>query len=217
MGASPDILSHPSPNFGPRRSCEAPSLIVLHYTAMASAEAALARLCDLKAEVSAHYLVSAQGKVYQLVSEQSRAWHAGAGQWGAITDVNSHSIGIELDNLGTHPFAAPQMDALERLLADIMARWSIPPAGVIAHADMAPNRKTDPGPRFDWCRLAKQGLAVWPDDATAEDRPWQDTAAAFGYPAQPQSFSAFRTRFRPWAKGPEDAEDRRIMARLTAP
>lgn len=153
-------LSHPSPNFGERRDGVRPSLIVLHYTAMESAGAACARLCDPQAEVSAHYLVDYDGRVMSLVDEADRAWHAGAGGWGEITDVNSHSIGIELQNDGAEPFPEPQMAALERLLAGVMDRWGIGPEGLIGHDDCAPGRKLDPGVKFDWARLARQGLAL---------------------------------------------------------
>jgi N-acetylmuramoyl-L-alanine amidase len=137
-------------------------MVVLHYTAMKTAQAALDRLCDPKAEVSAHYLISETGQVWQLVPEHKRAWHAGAGQWGDVSDVNSRSIGIELANPGDCPFPEPQMAALEVLLADVLARWGIPPKAVIGHSDMAPDRKQDPGHRFDWQRLARQGLSIWP-------------------------------------------------------
>lgn len=221
---APQIIQTPSPNFGPRRDGATPSLIVLHYTAMTSAEAACNTLCNPETEVSAHYLISGTGNIQQLVAEDMRAWHAGAGQWGDISDVNSHSIGIELDNFGAHPFAEPQMAALEWLLPQIMQRWGIPPKNVIAHSDLAPHRKIDPGPRFDWRRLARQGLAIWPDDDAAVGD-WEINARAFGYPVTTLNgcndpaaacFAAFRSRFRPWAKGPEDTEDRRIMARLAA-
>ncbi|WP_370736434.1 N-acetylmuramoyl-L-alanine amidase [Cognatishimia activa] len=223
-----DIIQTPSPNFGPRRDGARPSLIVLHYTAMKSAEAACKTLCNPDTEVSAHYLISSKGVIQQLVAEEMRAWHAGVGQWGEITDVNSHSIGIELDNLGTHGFAEPQMAALELLLPQIMQRWSIPAQNVIGHSDLAPHRKIDPGPRFDWKRLALQGLAVWPDNVAAPVDMWwwKDLADSFGYPifgdfgedvdAEAACFQAFRSRFRPWAKGPQDQEDARIMARLAA-
>jgi N-acetylmuramoyl-L-alanine amidase len=213
-GAAREIISTPSPNFGPRRDDATPSLIVLHYTAMSGAQAALQRLCDPQAEVSAHYLISAQGDVHQMVEEDQRAWHAGAGQWGAITDVNSHSIGIELDNLGDHPFAEPQMAALEWLLPRIMRRWDIAAAGVIGHSDMAPSRKSDPGPRFDWRRLAQQGLALWPGAPQVAPESWDEAARGFGYPDDPKTHTAFRARFRPWATGPLDDQDLRILAAL---
>ena len=155
MGQSPQIIQTTSPNFGPRKGGAVPTLIVIHYTAMDTAEAALERLCDPQYEVSAHYLISAQGAVHQLVSEDMRAWHAGAGQWGEITDVNSHSIGIELDNRGDHPYAHPQVETLCALLPGIMKRWNITLENIIGHSDCAPGRKIDPGPRFDWLRLRR--------------------------------------------------------------
>ena len=116
-------MTSASPNFGERRDGARPSLIVIHYTAMATCAEARARLCDPAAEVSVHWLIAEDGTVEALVAEDMRAWHAGAGAWGAITDVNSHSIGIELANIGDAPFPEPQMAALEALLRDVMARW----------------------------------------------------------------------------------------------
>lgn len=214
MEQPPAIQSHPSPNFGPRRDSAHPSLVVLHYTAMNTAEAALERLCDPDFEVSAHYLISRHGQVFQLVNEAQRAWHAGAGEWDGCRDVNSHSIGIELDNLGTHPYSNLQMAALEMLLPQIMARWSIPPCNVIGHADLAPARKIDPGPRFDWQRLARQGLSDWPTAREETSHNWQSLARRYGYPDDPRAFLAFRARFRPWAKGAQDPMDCEILASL---
>ena len=201
-------------------------MVVLHYTAMSGLEAAADRLCDPAFEVSAHYLIGRCGRVLRLVPEELRAWHAGAGRWGAVTDVNSRSIGIELDNDGQSPFAGPLMDALEALLPGILARHRIPPERVIAHSDMAPGRKADPGPRFDWARLARQDLAValppgffWPQIPPAERPPSPpDPAAAdlgaalaaIGYApdlAPDLALAAFRLRFRPGARGPADAAD----------
>ena len=185
---------------------------------MASADAALARLCDPGPEVSAHYLIDEAGQVFALVAEEMRAWHAGAGSWAGITDVNSHSVGIELANSGFEPFPQPQMQALEELLGGVLTRWSIPPYRVIGHSDMAPGRKIDPGPRFDWRRLARQGLSVWPQ-ATLEPAARSDFAAdlrRFGYPDQPLSvlLSAFRLRFAPGGKGPLSHREMGIAADL---
>lgn len=206
----------PSPNCGERREGARPDLIVIHYTAMATVEEARTRLCDPAAEVSAHWLIAPDGAAEQLVDEAHRAWHAGAGSWGAVRDVNSRSIGIELANPGDRPFPEPQMTALERLLAAVMAHWSIPPERVIGHSDMAPGRKGDPGPRFDWRRLALQGLSVWPEthDEAAEN--FADTARRFGYPDLPADLllRAFRLRFRPQAEGPEEAADRTLITDL---
>lgn len=208
------MTASPSPNHGERRGGAVPSLIVLHYTAMASTAEARARLCDPAAEVSAHWLISETGEAEALVAEGRRAWHAGAGAWGGIADVNSASIGIELANPGAQPFPEPQMAALEMLLAAVMARWSIPPSRVIAHSDMAPGRKGDPGCRFDWRRLALQGLSVWPESGVkaggrAAPAAFLPAARRFGYPEAPLAavLTAFRLRFRPWATGGCDAED----------
>ncbi len=188
-------------------------MVVLHYTAMATTQEALARLCSPEHEVSAHYLISEKGEVFQLVAEERRAWHAGAGAWGNVCDVNSHSIGIELANTGVTPFPEAQMNALETLLADSMTRWSIPPERVIGHSDMAPARKGDPGARFDWRRLALQGLAVWPDNTgggTGGGGDFRACLTAFGYPADASDhdlLTAFRLRFCPWKSGAQDKDD----------
>ena len=215
-----------SPNFGERRGGVRPELIVLHFTAMESCAAAAERLRDPEAEVSAHYLIDYHGTVLALVPEEQRAWHAGAGEWAGRGDVNSRSIGIELANTGTEPFGALQMAALEALLQGVMTRWAIPPVGVIGHSDMAPDRKFDPGPRFDWRRLARAGLSVWPDPETkAPETAEADRAAfhaaltAFGYPSppaiQPEALlSAFRMRFRPAASGPLAAADLAVAQAL---
>ncbi len=206
----------PSPNFGDRRGGAVPSLIVLHYTGMASCAEARARLCDPSFEVSAHWLLSEQGEAEALVPEPLRAWHAGAGGWGGLSDINSHSIGIELANTGSQPFPEPQMAALEGLLAGIMARWAIPAHRIIAHSDMAPERKIDPGRRFDWQRLARQGLSVWPETATADPADFLPALQRFGYPAAAPDtlLAAFRLRFRPWATGPLSPQDAGAAANL---
>lgn len=162
---------HPSPNHTERRGTDRPDMIVLHYTGMTSAAAAIERLCDPAAEVSAHYVVDVNGEVSCLVAENRRAWHAGRAAWGGTTDVNSHSIGIEIANpghaLGYPPFSDLQMCSVENLVADAMTRWAIPPERVVGHACVAPGRKIDPGEKFDWRRLARQGRAVWIDPERA--------------------------------------------------
>lgn len=210
-----EIIDRPSPNFGERRGAATVDLVVLHYTAMSDAEAALNRLCDVETQVSAHYLIDCNGKTFRLVDEDKRAWHAGAGAWGGRDDVNSRSIGIELDNDGTGPFAPALMDSLETLLTDLLARHKLSPKAVIGHADMAPDRKSDPGPYFDWHRLAKAGLAVWPEPALQGD--FMRDAATFGYPKGHDEATlcrAFRARFRPFATGPLDVADVSLMAGL---
>lgn len=193
----------PSPNFGERRDGLRPSLIVIHYTALPTCAESRARLCDPAAEVSAHWLIDRDGTAEQLVDEAMRAWHAGAGEWAGAGDVNSRSIGIELQNDGAEPFAEPQMAALERLLGAIMARWQILPSGLIAHSDLAPGRKQDPGPRFDWKRLARSGLSIWPLSRPGRPEEFRACLRAFGYPdvADDLLLDAFRLRFRPQANG----------------
>lgn len=222
------MIDHPSPNHGDRRGA-APDLVVLHYTAMPRAEAALARLCDPAAQVSAHYLIAEDGRAWRLVDEARRAWHAGAGAWGDVTDVNSRSIGIELSNPGDAPYPAPQIAALERLLRGVCARWAIPPERVIGHECMAPLRKCDPGRRFDWRALARSGLAVWLDGerggAAASAAAFQQAARRFGYPAgdsgrwdaQTRALAAaFQRRFRPWEDGALTATGLAQLAALAA-
>jgi N-acetylmuramoyl-L-alanine amidase len=189
-------------------------MVVVHYTGMETAEDALERLCDPACEVSAHYLISGSGHIWQMVAEDQRAWHAGAGQWGEVSDINSRSIGIELANCGGHPFAEPQMAAFETLLEGIMQRWSVPPERVIAHSDMAIGRKIDPGPKFDWQRLALGGLSVWPKAGEPGD--FIAGARRFGYAVDDpdQTLAAFRLRFRPGVCGALDAIDRAMICDL---
>ena len=202
-------LTHPSPNAGERRDGAVPRFVVLHYTAMPSAGEALTRLCDPTAEVSAHYLIAADGALSVLVPEERRAWHAGAGSWAGCADVNSASIGIELDNDGASPFAEPLMRSLLDLLPGILARWGIAPEGVIGHSDMAPGRKSDPGPHFDWPRLAARGLArrpaTGPGPAVGGAELFRRLAHAAGYTADVSDerlLEAVRLRYRPEAAGP---------------
>lgn len=148
-----------SPNFGPRRV----SLVVIHHTSNSAAEAALRTLTDPQSEVSAHYLVTREGRIVQLVDERERAWHAGRSRWGAITDVNSASIGIELDNNGSEPYGDALMSALYRLLADLRDRHQLAPQAFVGHADVAPGRKVDPSGLFPWRTLALRGFGVWCD------------------------------------------------------
>lgn len=155
-------LAHwrPSPNHDTRRA----QMIVLHQTEMDSAAAALLTLQtrNLHGRVSAHYLVGSDGRVYQLVDESSRAWHAGAGRWAGLDDLNSSSIGIELDNDGASAFSDVQITALLRLLEDVTTRLRIPRQAIVAHGDIAPARRRDPGVRFPWAQLAQAGFGLWP-------------------------------------------------------
>jgi N-acetylmuramoyl-L-alanine amidase len=151
-----------SPNFGPRRNGAAPEMIVLHYTGMETGEAAEAWLCDPVSEVSSHYLVHEDGRITQMVRESDRAWHAGKSAWRGVTDVNSSSVGIEIVNpghlLGYRDFPAAQIDAAIALCHGIAGRHGIRPDNVLAHSDVAPGRKIDPGERFPWKALAAAGI-----------------------------------------------------------
>ncbi|MCY3879323.1 MAG: N-acetylmuramoyl-L-alanine amidase [Rhodobacteraceae bacterium] len=189
---------------------------MLHYTAIGDAGEALDRLCSPEFEVSSHYLIAADGTLFQLVAEDKRAWHAGQGEWHGRGDVNSRSVGIELDNAGDAPFAEPQMKALETLLPELMQRWNIPPQNVIAHSDFAIGRKTDPGQKFDWHRLARSGLSIWPQqgEGVQPDRArFAAAAGRIGYPTAAGDgefqllLDAFRLRFSPWRKGKLTAAD----------
>jgi N-acetylmuramoyl-L-alanine amidase len=185
--APPAVRIEASPNFDARR----PNLVVLHHTSNGSLDRALATLTDPARKVSAHYLIGRDGDILRLVEEKDRAWHAGASWWGGNTDVNSASIGIELDNDGFEPFADAQIDALLRLLAEITRRYGIPGANVVGHADVAPERKTDPSARFPWRRLAEQGFGLWCDESpppAPESFDLTLALAALGYsPANPEA------------------------------
>lgn len=209
-----------SPNFGPRRDGAVPDIIVIHYTAMADCDGARDWLCNPQAEVSAHYIISPQGEVMQLVEEDQRAWHAGAGSWGDVVDVNSRSIGIELSNDGASPFAAPLMDAVCDLLPAMMERWNILPERVIGHSDLAPGRKIDPGNRFDWGRLVRGGMAIAaapPAPCDANEAAFRHNATVAGYSGEVSTqvlVSALRLRHRQGHQGPLDGWDCAIAADL---
>ncbi|WP_292230431.1 N-acetylmuramoyl-L-alanine amidase [Brevundimonas sp.] len=157
------IIAAPSPNFNERRA--PPDMLVLHYTGMQTGEAALARLCDAEAQVSAHYLVEEDGRIFGLVPEERRAWHAGRGVWQGQDDCNAASIGIEIVNpgheFGYRAFPDAQIEALIALIGDIRERWTISDSRIIGHSDLAPERKDDPGELFPWKRLAEAGHGLW--------------------------------------------------------
>ncbi len=210
----------PSPNHEARR----PILIVLHATTQDSVAESLhtLRTGNSGGRVSAHYLVGRDGALYQLVADESRAWHAGPGRWGTITDVNSVSIGIELDNDGMAPFPQPQITALLRLLDDLCTRLDIPRTQVIAHADMAPTRKRDPGHLFPWRQLAEAGFGRWPDSLEREPPPGFDPLLALrllGYVTDDPvaATRAFHLHYRGIDDDamPLDATDARILFALS--
>jgi N-acetylmuramoyl-L-alanine amidase len=203
------IRVEPSPNFDARR----PNLVVLHHTSDSTLDAALSTLTDPGRKVSAHYLVGRDGQIVRLVEERERAWHAGLSWWGGNTDVNSASIGIELDNDGCEPFADAQIDALLALLADVTRRYNIPGVNVVGHADIAPERKADPSARFPWRRLAEHGFGLWCDDPPPAPEGFDLTLAlaALGY--SPMTPEASRRAFLlHYAAGSETLSERQEKA-----
>jgi len=198
---------HASPNFEPRRA----NFVILHHTSNDTIDRALTVLTHPLSGVSSHYLIGRDGKVLQLVAESQRAWHAGASWWGGQTDMNSASIGIELDNNGREPFPPAQIEALLTLLREIRERHAVPRANFLGHADIAPARKTDPSVFFPWDVLAAEGFGLWCDkplNTGDNDAPTQEALSgadfflaltALGYdPHTPQAaLTAFRRHFYP--------------------
>jgi N-acetylmuramoyl-L-alanine amidase len=225
-GFSPDHAGaevRVSPNFGPRASVSRPDLIVLHYTGMKTDEGAEAWLCAPESQVSAHYLVHEDGRIVQMVREGDRAWHAGKSFWRGVTDVNSHSIGIEIVNpgheFGYRGFPSRQIAAVIDLCRGIIARHAIPPSRVLAHSDVAPGRKVDPGEKFPWRQLAEAGIGhfvapgrtggkpvLGPSDEGAAVEELQSMLSLYGYgiditgrydEATGVVVAAFQRHFRP--------------------
>ncbi len=203
-------IERPSPNHNARPEGLAVDILLLHYTGMESAEAALERMCDPAAEVSAHYCIDEDGTLHALVPEERRAWHAGRALWGGESDINGRSIGIELVNpgheFGYRPFPEPQMAALIALASGIIERHPIPPERVLGHSDVAPLRKQDPGELFDWARLAAEGIGLWPGEVASGDKKTPQAVfasglARFGYGYLDEDpaavITAFQRHFRP--------------------
>ena len=217
-----------SPNADDRPPDGAIDTLILHYTGMPSAAAALARLCDPTAKVSAHYLIDEDGTVTALVPESRRAWHAGVSAWQGRTRLNDSSIGIELVNpgheWGYRPFPDVQYAACIELCRALVARWPIPPRRVLAHSDVAPARKQDPGELFDWARLAAAGIGLWPELGAGRPRSaarLQDDLARVGYAVPRRGrldaatrcvLAAFQRHFRP--ERVDGAPDQGTLARL---
>jgi N-acetylmuramoyl-L-alanine amidase len=234
------LIDRPSPNHDARPKGQRVDILLLHYTDMVSAEAALKRLTDPAARVSAHYCIDEDGTVYRLVPERRRAWHAGLSYWAGALDINARSIGIELVNpghtCGYRPFPEAQMQALEELARGIVTRHPIPTHRLLGHSDVAPARKVDPGELFDWQRLAHAGIGLWPQplgfpDPGPADSPnaiadVQSKLGRFGYgvavtgifdQTTRQALSAFQRHFRPSDfSGNPDGETRRLLAALIA-
>jgi N-acetylmuramoyl-L-alanine amidase len=233
----PDIIAAPSPNFDARRA--PPDMLILHYTGMQSGEAALERLRDKDAGVSAHYLVEEDGRVFALVAEERRAWHAGKSYWKGERDCNSASVGIEIVNpgheWGYRAFPEAQIEAVIDLVSDIRSRWTIPDARILGHSDVAPDRKDDPGELFPWRRLAERGHGLWfdPEPAPGVDLGVGDTGTGvfllqaglhrLGYEPLPSGtydedtatvVRAFQRHWRP--EGVDGVADGETRARLMA-
>jgi N-acetylmuramoyl-L-alanine amidase len=234
----------PSPNQGERKAGKQPDMILLHYTGMPSADAALEHLCTPGSDVSAHYFVFEDGRIVQLVQESRRAWHAGMAFWAGETDINSCSIGIEIANPG-HDHGYPdfpkrQIAAVTALCRSIQTRWSVPPARVLAHSDVAPERKQDPGEKFPWRTLYDSGVGHWVKPASlAEAGPvlvlgergdavaaLQDSLVQYGYNvsnhgnydfATHAAVTAFQRHFRPErVDGAGDPSTRTTLRELLA-
>ncbi len=218
-----EIAWRASPNHGPRKSEGPIDILLLHYTGMPSAESAIDWLCDPESGVSCHYLVDEAGRTTQMVAEDRRAWHAGKSFWQGETDINSRSVGIEIANPGHfegYPdFPDVQVRAVIALSRAICARHGIPPARVLAHSDVAPGRKIDPGEKFPWSRLAGDGIGLWIEpeppaggrffqegDSGAPVEALQAMLALYGYAIEPtgtfdsttrEIVTAFQRHFRP--------------------
>ncbi len=215
----------PSPNFDERALPV--NMVVLHYTEMQSAEAALERLTDPEAKVSAHYLISEQGEVIQLVDHDKRAWHAGASYWRGVKDVNSASIGIELDHPGHgngyREFKEAQFQALVPLVKQLVDEFDVPRANVVGHSDVAPLRKIDPGELFPWDRLAEYGLCLATPaklpagDPFSNDSEFYLALERYGYDVSDghKAVEAFQRRWRPERiNGEIDGQVRAILFHL---
>jgi N-acetylmuramoyl-L-alanine amidase len=173
---------HPSPNIEPRKAGFAPTILIMHYTGLPTAERAIDVLSRPDCKVSCHYVIDTDGRIVQMVSEECRAWHAGVSSWSGETDINSASIGFEIQNpghmLGYPDFPLAQMEAVSALARDVIRRRNIAPHRVLAHSDVAPGRKIDPGEKFDWGWLARRGVGHWvPPARLGEAEPCSPSAA----------------------------------------
>jgi N-acetylmuramoyl-L-alanine amidase len=175
-----DLIDAPSPNFDARTG--PPDILVLHYTGMQTGPAALERLRDPEAKVSSHYMVEEDGRIFRLVPEERRAWHAGVSYWKGERNINGVSIGVEIVNpgheFGYRAFSEPQIEAVIALTGDIRSRWTIPDDRIVGHADVAPGRKQDPGELFPWMRLAEAGHGLWIDAPPAPGAPLAEGEAS---------------------------------------
>lgn len=233
---------HPSPNIEDRRKGCRADIVILHYTGMDRAENAIAWLANPKSKVSCHYVIDEEGRITQMVEEIKRAWHAGASYWAGETDINSASIGVEIQNPGHEhgypDFPPAQMHAVAALCRDIAKRRGVPPERILAHSDVAPGRKIDPGEKFDWAGLARHGVGHWVRPAALQNEPGEplddDKASVaealelmrtYGYGIENHERAdwlavlvrSFQLHFRPArADGHLDAGTLDIMRRLVA-
>jgi N-acetylmuramoyl-L-alanine amidase len=177
-----NVIEAPSPNFDPRTT--PPDTIVLHYTGMQTGEAALERLRDPAARVSSHYLVEEDGRIFRLVPEERRAWHAGLSFWKGVRDINTASVGIEIVNpgheFGYRPFPDAQIASVIALVGDIRTRWTVDDDRIVGHSDVAPERKDDPGELFPWKRLAEAGHGLWAEPPPAPGLPLSEGEESTG-------------------------------------
>jgi N-acetylmuramoyl-L-alanine amidase len=205
------VRERPSPNHAPRTDPPRIDMLVLHYTGMRNAKEALDRLCDPAARVSAHYVIEENGTLWRIVPEAERGFHAGISCWEGERDLNHLSIGVEIVNpgheWGYRPFPEMQMRVVEELCRDILSRHPIPAHRIVGHSDIAPQRKSDPGELFDWPRLARVGIGLWPEPRDRGATAAVDRARAIadlnqiGYcvaaNAEVAVVAAFQRRFRP--------------------
>jgi N-acetylmuramoyl-L-alanine amidase len=236
-------ISQPSPNFDSRKGA-APTLLIMHYTGMENGPAAIARLSDPTAKVSSHYVVEEDGRVYLLVDEANRAWHAGLSSWRGLTNLNAHSVGIEIVNPGHEngyrAFPQVQMQSILALAKAVVSRHAIPARNVIGHSDIAPTRKIDPGELFDWEWLARNGIGqsvpqididpygsqLWTGDSGDNVRQMQQQLHNYGYGIDITGVydtqteivvSAFQRHFRrSLVTGIADAQTQAVLAALIA-
>ncbi len=235
---------HPSSNFEKRRDGVSPTILIMHYTGMSCAKAAIDWLSRPESKVSAHYVVDECGTITQLVAEDMRAWHAGRSFWAGETDINSASIGIEIQNPGHedgyNDYSDKQMQSVLELSNDIISRYSIRPERILAHSDVAPDRKIDPGEKFDWKWLYENGVGHWsaPEPVSPKDKGYdqghvcaeiaevQELLSQYGYGIDATGRAdektmkvvrAFQLHFRPdRVDGRIDTSTRNTLSRLLA-
>ncbi len=241
MTLSDKVIERPSPNKDERPPGKPVSHLILHYTGMKTAQEAVDRLTDPEARVSAHYTIDEAGNIYRHVDEAERAWHAGVSSWRGEEDINGTSVGIEIVNpgheFGYRAFPAAQMESVIALCKDVLGRHVIPDRNVVAHSDVAPTRKMDPGEKFPWPALAEEGVGVWPQTVVLQNVPLLGPTSSsprvrklqrqfqqFGYGVLAHGLydsttqavvTAFQRHFRPsGVDGLADAETQSILSHL---